>query len=47
MERSYEIEPIDGGWKLTLFEDGEEMGGGKGQEDDYDALLQAAEEFCG
>jgi len=47
MERSYEIEPIDGGWKLTLFEDGEEMGGGKGQEEDYDALLQAAEEFCG
>lgn len=47
MERSYEIEPIDGGWKLRLYEDGEEAGGGKGGEDDYGDLLAAAEEFCG
>jgi hypothetical protein len=46
MERSYELEPVDGGWKLTLFEDGEEAGGGKGGEDDYESLLDAGEEFA-
>lgn len=47
MERSYELEPIDGGWRLKLFEDGEEAGGGKGGKDDYADLLQAGEEFVG
>lgn len=48
MERSYEIEPIDGGgWKLKLFEDGEEAGGGRGDDDDYDSLVEAGENFCG
>lgn len=32
MNRSYEVAPrpaaLGGGWKLTLIEDGEEMGGG-------------------
>lgn len=47
MERSYEIEPIDSGWRLRLYEDGEEAGGGKGGTDDYDALLDAGEQFVG
>jgi hypothetical protein len=47
MLRSYVIEPVEGGWKMTLFEDGEEVGGGKGEENDYEDLLRSAEEFCG
>lgn len=48
MNRSYELEPIEGGgWKLRLLEDGEEVGGGKGGEDDFNDLYQAAEEFAG
>lgn len=47
MERSYEIEPVDGGWKLRLLEDGEEVGGGRGDDGDYDDLLDAAEQFVG
>ena len=47
MERSYELEPREGGgWRLKLFEDGEEAGGGWGDEDDYDALLEAGQEFA-
>lgn len=46
MERSYELEPTADGWKLTLFEDGEEAGGGRGGEDDYDALLDAGQQFA-
>jgi len=34
-------------WKLTLFEDGQEVGGGVGQEDDYQELLDEALLFCG
>lgn len=47
MNRSYEIEPIPDGWKLTMFEDGEEAGGGKGGPDDYDSLMDAGEQFVG
>lgn len=47
MNRSYELEPIEGGWKLTLWEDGEEAGGGKGGEDDYDFLMDSGEQFVG
>lgn len=49
MERSYQIDPREGGgWKLTLWEDGEEAGGGRGEtDDDYQALLAAGEEFVG
>ena len=48
MERSYEIKPLEGGgWILKLYEDGEEVGGGRGEDDDYQALLQAGEEFVG
>jgi hypothetical protein len=49
MERSYEIEPTENGWKLTMFEDGEEMGGAQAPrtDEDYDWLLQVAEQYCG
>ena len=33
-------------WKLTLFEDGQEVGGGVGAESDYDSLLEVAHQFC-
>lgn len=47
MDRSYEIQPRpDGTWKLTLFEDNEEVGGGVGEQEDYEYLLDQAEEFC-
>lgn len=45
--RSYELTPVHDGWTLKLYEDGEEMGGGFGLEEDYDLLLDAAEQFCG
>jgi hypothetical protein len=32
-------------WKLTLLEDGVEVGGGVGQEDDYDYLVDQGQEF--
>jgi hypothetical protein len=47
MNRSYELEPVDGGWKLRLLEDGEEVGGGRGGDDDYNDLMEAAEQFVG
>lgn len=49
MERSYQIDPHEsGGWKLTLWEDGQEAGGGRGEtDDDYQALIEAGEEFVG
>lgn len=49
MERSYEINPAEGGgWILKLYEDSEEAGSGRGETDeDYQALLQAGEEFVG
>lgn len=45
--RSYEIVRTASGWKLTMYEDGEEVGGGVGGHDDYDFLLEQAHEFCG
>lgn len=45
--RSYELTPVHDGWTLKLFEDGEEAGGGFGLNEDYDLLLEAAEQFCG
>jgi len=33
-------------WKLTLFEDGEEVGGGVGGLSDFDALTDIGLEFC-
>lgn len=47
MERSFELQPVEGGWKLTLYEDGDEAGGGRGTDDDYNDLYQAGEEFTG
>lgn len=44
--RSYELTPVHDGWTLKLYEDGEEMGGGFGLNEDYDMLLDAAEDFC-
>jgi hypothetical protein len=46
-ERSYELTPVHDGWTLKLYEGGEEMGGGFGLDEDYDLLLEAAEQFCG
>lgn len=45
--RTYEIVETPTGWKLTMYEDAIECGGGGGGPDDYDFLLQQAEEFCG
>ena len=47
MDRSFEIEPVDGDWKLTLFEDGEEVGGSSGEDEDYSDLYEIGCEFCG
>lgn len=49
MERSYSIDPIEGGgWKLKLYEDGQEAGGGRGETgDDYQQLVEAGEDFVG
>lgn len=47
MIRNYEINYIDGGCKLVLFENGEEVGGGFGGADDYPFLLDQAKEFVG
>lgn len=48
MERSYQIDPIEGGgWRLKLFEDGQEAGGGRGEDDDYNDLMEAGEQFVG
>lgn len=45
--RTYKIEQTATGWKLTMYEDGEEVGGEVGGLDDYDSLLELAAEFCG
>lgn len=47
MGRGYELTPVHDGWVLKLYEDGQEMGGGFGLNDDFDLLLEAAEQFCG
>jgi hypothetical protein len=43
---AYELNPIDCGWELKLYEDGVEVGGGFGRKDDFDMLLEAAEDWC-
>jgi hypothetical protein len=47
MVRTFEIERTLTGWKLTMYEDGEEAGGGVGGADDYDFLLEQAQAFAG
>jgi len=44
--RSYEILQTATGWKLMMYEDGQEVGGGVGGHDDYDFLLRQAQDFC-
>jgi hypothetical protein len=44
--RTYEIREIPTGWKLTMYEDGVEEGGGVGGPDDYEFLEENALEFC-
>jgi len=45
---AYELNPVEGGWQLKLYEDGEEMGGGFAEGDEgFDFLLSAAEQYCG
>jgi len=45
--RTYELVQVDTGWQLTLYIDGEEVGGGGGGPDDYEFLLEQAKSFCG
>jgi len=45
--RTYEITPTSSGWKLTMYEDGEEVGAGVGGPDDYEWLEDQGEEFLG
>lgn len=47
MIRDYEINYVNGGCKLVLFENGEEVGGGVGSVDDYHFLLNQAKQFVG
>lgn len=47
MIRTYEIFPVGDRWKLVLFEDGEDAGGGFGGSDDYDFLFDQGNEFVG
>lgn len=47
MNRSYEINETLTGWKLTMYEDGEEVGQGVGEADDYQWLMDQGEEFLG
>jgi hypothetical protein len=45
MVRSYEVNEIDTGWKLTMYEAGEEVGAALGGPNDYEWLLERGEEF--
>ena len=49
MERSYEIKPTENGWRLVVWEDGEEIarGAAGGTDDDYAYLVDQAESICG
>jgi hypothetical protein len=47
MNRTFEIEQTLTGWKLTMYEDGEAAGGGVGEPEDYDYLLEQAQAFAG
>lgn len=48
MERTYEITPTPNGWRMKVYEDGEEIAGAAAgdSDEDYDYLLQQAEEIC-
>lgn len=43
--RSYEIEETATGWKLTMYEDDEEIGAAVGGPDDYEWIEEQALEF--
>jgi hypothetical protein len=45
--RTYEIVQTPRGWKLTMYQDGVEVGGGVGRKHEYEFLERQAEEFCG
>jgi len=49
MNRSFEIKPSPTGWVLKVYEDGEEVAAGKAgsTDDDYQFLLEQAQEICG
>lgn len=47
MVRTYEITETPKGWKLTMYEDGEDVGQGVGGPDDYQWLTDQGEEFVG
>jgi hypothetical protein len=46
MIRTFKIQQTLTGWKLTMYEDGEEVGGGVGELEDYDFLLEQAQAFA-
>ena len=45
--RTFDIRKTEAGWKLTMYEDGKEAGGGVGGPDDHDFLISQAYQFCG
>lgn len=45
--RTYEIVETPTGWKLMMYEGGEQVAGGVGGPDDYEFLEDQALEFCG
>ena len=45
-ERHYEICQTGFGWKLSLFQNNEQVGGGVGGPSDYHLLLDQALDFC-
>lgn len=45
--RTYLIDETEDGFKLTLYEDGQELGAVVGGPDDFEFLERVAEDFCG
>jgi hypothetical protein len=45
--RTYEITPQEGGWRLSVMEDGVEVAGGFAEGDEgYEFLMEQAEAIC-
>jgi hypothetical protein len=45
--RTFDIVKTASGWKLTMYQNSQEVGGGVGGPDDYDFLLEQAMQFSG
>lgn len=48
MERTYEITPTENGWRMVVWEDGEEIARGAAgdSEEDWQYLVDQAEGIC-